>query len=117
MGSEQFYPAQTRLTRRNKKNDADDELIVVGGGDQLIVTSAIEFGPNRPLDIVTAREDYDAELPEGAEVGAVERATTALTPEQQFAKAARDNPPAEAPKGRQGRKRSDGPTETREGGE
>lgn len=117
MGSEQYYPAGTKLTKIKKAGDANDVLVVVGGGDQLIVTSDVEFGQNFSLDISVAREDYDADLPEGAEVGRAERATTVLTPEQAFAKTARDNATDEPPKGRQGRKRSDAPAETRQGGE
>lgn len=90
MGTESYYPVGTKLTRKDKEDDGEDELVVVGGGDQLIVSSAVEFGPNFPLDVSVARDQYDADFPEGFEPGEPEVLRPGLTPEQVFAQTARE---------------------------
>jgi hypothetical protein len=114
MGSEAYFPVGTRLTH----NETDEVLIVTGGGDQLIVSPA-EFGPTRTLGIIEARQDYTADLPEGTPVETPQQERARLTPEQIFAKAARDAAAAgEVPQGRRGRRKSEGDAEPRrQGGE
>jgi hypothetical protein len=114
MGSESFFPIGTRLTHIETK----EVLIVTGGGDQLVVSPA-EFGPPRALGIVEARQDYTAEIPEGAVVDTPEQQRAKLTPEQIFAKAAAEAAAAGVePTGHRGRRKSQGDAEPRrQGGE
>jgi hypothetical protein len=121
MGAEQIFPIGTILRRRTPQDDAWDEVRVTGTGVDLVVTSNKEFTPTRILDVVEARQDYNADFGdnnETAEENQVILVRPGLTPEQVFAKEAQAREAAGIkPEGRQGRKRSDPPAPVREGGE
>jgi len=120
MGTEQLFPIGLVGKRRDKKEDAWDEIRVVGGGDSLIVTSNTEFTGSEPISVQQAREDYEWEEHDSAD--AVARGIVTLdpgpTPEEVFARQTRaDREAGVEPVGRRGRKRSDDPAPTRQGGE
>lgn len=122
MGTETIFPIGTVLNRRKPKNDVWDEIKVVGGGDHLVVTSNKEFSESKTMDVMTAREEYDGDIPENEGSGeeySVTIVNPGLSPEQIFAKQAREAAARgeTPPKAREGRKRSDPPAPTREGGE
>lgn len=121
MGTEQIFPIGTVLTRRKTEGDAWDEIRVVGGGDHLIVTSNTEFTESREMNVMDVREDYEGDIPEtaGDEEYSVTIVNPGLSPEQIFAKQAREAKARgeEPPKTREGRKRTDPPAPTRKGGE
>lgn len=90
MGIETVFPIGTVLTRKEKKGDAEDSLRVVGAGDKLVVTPHEEFGGNFELKIRVAREEYEADIPEGSQILRVPPvAKHEKSPEQIFAEAAK----------------------------
>ena len=90
MGIEVVYPVGTVLTRNEKQGNEVDVLRVVGAGDKLVVTPHEEFGSNFELSVKVAREQYTAELPPGVDWPRIPPVgDQGLSPEQIFAKAAR----------------------------
>lgn len=82
------------------ENDAD----WVGSSNSLLVTPHDSFGETVPLSIARANKEYtiESEPEEGLEINQSEKASEALTPEEQFAQNAATPapaaPPAEPPK-------------------
>lgn len=103
MGTETHYPIGTILKRRKLEDNVLDELRVVGGGNQLVVTSNLAFESSFELDGHIALSEYEEVVPEGgtpfnprAIVG------RKLSPEEIFSEHARTHP-EEAVTGRQPR--------------
>jgi len=93
MGTESHFPIGTVFKRRKPLDDSLDELRVVGGGNKLVVTSNLEFGQSFELTGSEVNEEYDVDVPPGAELLApTVNYNTEPSPEEVFAKQARDNP-------------------------
>lgn len=93
MGTESHFPIGTVFKRRKPQDDLLDELVVVGGGKALVVRSNTEFGPSFELTGQEVNDEYDVDAAEGGELSApTVNYNTEPSPEEVFAKLARDNP-------------------------
>lgn len=84
MGTEQSYPIGTVLTRKKPEGDNRDEVRVVGGGKELIVTPNKEFGESFQIDANVARRDYNSDVGEDVLLAQPTYIDPGPTPEQVF---------------------------------
>lgn len=88
MGTQSVFPIGTKLTRRELKNNAYDELVVVGGGNKVSVQPT-SFGETIELTGTEINSDYDVEFPEGSYLNAPTYSKQGPSPEEVFAEIAR----------------------------
>lgn len=84
MGTETSYPIGTILTRRNPVGDENDELRVVGGGKELVVTSTKTFGDNFQITGAVARAEYTTDVPDSVLLSQPTYVDPGPSPEQVF---------------------------------
>lgn len=84
MGTEQSYPINAILTRREPKGDDLDELRVVGGGKQLVVTPSKGFGSNFQLSADVVRKEYESSIPDSVLLQQPTYVNPGPSPEQIF---------------------------------
>jgi len=85
MGIESIFPVGTILKRITPKGDDLDEVRVVGGGRDLVVTSNSGFSGNVPLNAAVVRAEYGADFPDEVYLQRPSYVDPGPTPEQVFA--------------------------------
>lgn len=84
------WPTGTILTRFNPQNDPYDKVLVVGGGNEVVIQPADEFGESKAITAELVRREYDIDVPEGGDLPRPTYIDPGPTPEQQFAAMAKE---------------------------
>lgn len=85
------WPTGTVLTRFVKQDDPYDKVLVVGGGNEVVIQPYEEFGESRSISAADVRSQYDIDVPEGGDLPRPTYIDPGPTPEQVFAKLAAEN--------------------------
>lgn len=85
------WPTGTVLTRFVKQDDPYDKVLVVGGGNEVVIQPYEEFGESKSISASDVRAQYDIDVPEGGDLPRPTYLDPGPTPEQVFAKLAAEN--------------------------